>query len=214
LLLGVFADEATEIHLPYNPTDERVITSNTQINNNLITDATNEDWGCVGIGAGYVRGININHNEIHNVGYTGISVGWGWTKTLNAMRNNLITANKINHYAKHMYDVAGIYTLSAQPGTVINENYIDSIYKAPYAHIPKHWFYLYCDEGSSFMTVKDNWCPAEKFLQNANGPNNIWLNNGPMVNNGIKKAAGLLPNYQYLLNYKSIVNANQPINFP
>ncbi len=63
-------------------------------------------------------------------------MGWGWTKTVNAMSDNRIYANKINHYAKHMYDVAAIYTLSAQPASVISNNYVDSIYVAPYAHDP------------------------------------------------------------------------------
>jgi hypothetical protein len=190
ILCGVFSDEETEGHLPYNPTDKREICTNERIENNLVTDATNEDWGCVGIGAGYVKNISISHNEVCEVNYTGISVGWGWTKTINAMSGNRIQANSIHHYARNMYDVAAIYTLSAQPGSIISNNYADSIYKAPYAHDPEHWFYLYCDEGSSYFTVKDNWCPAEKFLQNANGPNNLWENNGPQVKVEIKDAAG------------------------
>jgi hypothetical protein len=212
ILAGVFSDEAQEVHLPYNPKDPREICTSERIENNLITDVTNEDWGCVGIGAGYVKNISISHNEICEVNYTGISVGWGWTKTENAMRDNRITANKIHHYARNMYDVAGIYTLSSQPGTMISNNSVDSIYKAPYAHDPDHWFYLYGDEGSSYITVKDNWCPAEKFLQNANGPGDVWENNGPQVSSKIKNAAGLEPAYQYLLKYKKVNPDNQAIN--
>jgi len=212
ILAGVYSDEAQEVHLPYNPRDEREVCSDELITDNLITDATNEDWGCVGIGAGYVRNVTIAHNEVCDVNYTGISIGWGWTKTVNAMRDNHITANKIHHYARNMYDVAGIYTLSAQPGTVISDNYVDSIYKAPYPHDPEHWFYLYGDEGSSYITVKNNWCPAQKFLQNANGPGDVWENNGPQVAAEIKNAAGLEPPYQYLLKYKSVNRDNQPIN--
>ena len=178
----------------------------------MINDATNEDWGCVGIGAGYVKGITIAHNEITDVNYTGISVGWGWTKTTNVMADNHIIANKITHYARNMYDVAGIYTLSAQPGTIISKNYIDSIYKAPYAHDPVHWFYLYLDEGSSQITVKDNWTPSEKYLKNANGPGNVWENNGPQVDDFIKKEAGLEKPYQYLMNYRVVNIDNWPIN--
>ena len=209
---GVFSDEAFESHLPYNPSDERELCRNLFIANNLITNVTNEDWGCVGIGAGFVRGITIEHNEINEVSYTGISLGWGWTRTINAMRNNRVIANKIHHYGKHNYDVAGVYTLSAQPGSLIAENYIDSIYKAPYAHLPEHWFYLYTDEGSSYFVVKDNWCPAEKFLQNANGPGNTWENNGPMVADSIKQHAGLQEKYQYLLKEKAVNTSGQPIN--
>ncbi|QKJ28527.1 right-handed parallel beta-helix repeat-containing protein [Mucilaginibacter mali] len=212
ILDGIFSDEGQEVHLPYNPKDQREVCSGDRIENNLISDVTNEDWGCVGIGAGYVKNIHIAHNEISDINYTGISVGWGWTKTENAMRDNRITANRIHHYARNMYDVAGIYTLSSQPGTLISNNVVDSIYKAPYAHDPVHWFYLYCDEGSSYITVKDNWCPAEKFLKNANGPGDVWENNGPQVAAAVKQNAGLEPPYQYLLKYKQTNPANQAIN--
>lgn len=207
---GVFSDEAFETHLPYKPSDEREVCRNTYIGNNLVTDVTNEDWGCVGIGAGYVQGLTIEHNEVSEVSYTGISLGWGWTRTINAMHSNTVAANKIHHYARHMYDVSGIYTLSAQPGSLIQRNVIDSIYKAPYAHDPEHWFYLYLDEGSSFITLKDNWCPSEKFLKNANGPGNVWENNGPQADS-IKREAGLEPRFQYLLEQapKSMVYKNR-----
>lgn len=210
--VGVFSDEAFETHLPYNPKNEMEVCTNEHISNNLVNDVTNEDWGCVGISAGYVKGIDIEHNEVSEVSYSGICVGWGWTKTMNAMRNNKIYANKVNHYAKYMYDVGGIYTLSAQPGTVISDNYIDSIYKAPYPHDPNHWFYFYLDEGSSYITIRDNWCPAEKFMRNNNGPGNVWKNNGPQVSEIIKKDAGLQPAWQYLLKEKELKKEKWPIN--
>ena len=199
VLLGVFSEEPFETHLPYHVSDKRELTSDNIIENNLITNVTNDDWGCVGIGAGYVANTTIRHNEISEISYTGISIGWGWTPTVNVMANNKIIANKIHHYAKHMNDVAGIYTLSAQPGSIIESNDIDSIYTAPYAHLSEHWFYLYTDEGSAYFTVKNNWCPKEKFLQNANGPNNLWENNGPMVSDEIKQKAGLEEKYHHLL---------------
>jgi hypothetical protein len=196
--VGKFSDESVETHLPYNPKDEREICANELLENNFLTDCGNEDWGAVGIAAGFVRNTTIRHNEISEVPYTGISVGWGWTKTANCMRDNRVTANYIHHYAQHTYDVAGVYTLSAQPGTTITENRVEDIAHAPYVHDPDHWFYLYLDEGSSNITVQDNWCPAEKFLANANGPGNVWKNNGPMVSDAIKQAAGLEPKYREL----------------
>ena len=210
--IGIYSDEAFEAHLPYNPSDLREVCINEHIENNLVADVTNEDWGCLGIGAGYVKGIRIEHNEICDVSYSGISVGWGWTKAANAMNDNIIRANKIHHYAKHMYDVAGIYTLSAQPNSVVDSNYVDSIYKVSYAHDPQHWFYLYTDEGSSYFAIKNNWCPSEKFLKNANGPGNVWENNGPMVAESIKDSAGLQAPYKYLLKCIKVNPGNQPIN--
>ncbi|HRZ97570.1 MAG TPA: right-handed parallel beta-helix repeat-containing protein [Paludibacter sp.] len=191
ILIGSVSPPAHEIHIPYIPRDEREICNGQQIINNLITDVTNEDWGCVGICAGYVSNINIEHNDISEVSYMGISLGWGWNQTFNRMHNNRVFANHIWHYAKHLYDVSGIYTLGVQPKTVISENYIHDIYHPVYVHDPNHWFYLYTDEGSSGITVKNNYTEGEKFLQNANGPNNLWENNGPMVNDSIRQKAGL-----------------------
>ncbi|HEY4287576.1 MAG TPA: right-handed parallel beta-helix repeat-containing protein [Puia sp.] len=189
--VGVYSEPGFETHLPYDPADSREVCHDDYIINNKVTDCTNEDWGCVGISAGYVHDIHIEHNAVSEVSYSGICVGWGWTRTVNCMRNNKIIGNSVVRYAKHMFDVGGIYTLSAQPGTLIAENYIDSIYHPVYAHDPKHWFYFYFDEGSSYITIKDNWCPGEKFMRNANGPGNTWENNGPMVADKIKQQAGI-----------------------
>lgn len=199
LVAGSFSPASLETHLPYNPTDKREICSGLTISNNIFTDVTNEDWGCVAIAAGYVKNMIVEHNDISDVSYSGISLGWGWNRDLVDMQNNRIHANHIHHYGKHMYDVAGIYTLGAQPKTVISENYIHSIYAPNYVHDPHHWFYIYTDEGSSFITVKNNRVPAEKFLQNANGPNNLWLNNNAYVNDTVKTNAGIEPDFQHLI---------------
>jgi hypothetical protein len=197
--IGKFADPGMEAHLAYNPADQREICTHETVVNNLVTDCGTEDWGCVGIAAGYVRETVIAHNEVSDLPYTGISLGWGWNKATNCMRDNRIFANHIHQVATRLGDTAGIYTLSAQPGTVISENSVHDIKMSPYVPDPDHWFYLYLDEGSSFITVRDNWCPAEKFLKNANGPGDVWENNGPMVPDKIKNAAGLEPAFRDLL---------------
>ena len=190
LVAGSFSPASLETHLPYNPIDLRDVCTGLQVSNSLFTDVTNEDWGCVAIAAGYVAGMRILNNEISDVSYSGISLGWGWNRNVVCMKNNLVQRNNIYHYAKHVYDVAGIYTLGAQPGTLISENWVHDICKPSYVHDPKHWFYLYTDEGSSYIRVMNNRTDSVKFLQNANGPNNIWENNGPMVNDSIMKNAG------------------------
>ena len=200
LLVGSFSPAAHETHLPYDPADRREVCTQQQINNCYFTEIGNEDWGCLAIAAGYVGDVNIEHNEISEVPYSGISLGWGWTQTVNCMRNNRVHANLIHHYAKHMYDVAGIYTLGSQPKSYVTENCVHSIYNPGYVHDPNHWFYLYTDEGSSFITVRDNWTEGEKYLQNANGPGNVWENNGPKVDNDVRERAGLEAGYKDLLN--------------
>ena len=188
---GSFSPAGLETHLPYQPTDFREVCTSQTVEQSLFEDVTNEDWGCVAICAGYVSGITIEHNTIHNVSYTGISLGWGWNRDLVCMKDNKVHANLIYDYAQHMYDCAGIYTLGNQPGTMITENVVRDIAKPSYVHDPNHWFYLYTDEGSSNITIRDNWTPEEKYLQNANGPGNVWENNGPQVDERIKQQAGI-----------------------
>jgi hypothetical protein len=191
LVMGAFAEGAMETHLPYDPADNRILCQDSIISDNLVTDVAVEDWGCVGIIAGYVCGVTIEHNEICDVSYTGISLGWGWTRTVNAMRNNRVHANLIHHFGKRMYDTGGIYTLSSQPHSFITENCVHSIYRPDFVHDPNHWSYIYLDEGSSFFIVKDNWTEGLKFSTNANGPGNTWENNGPSVSAKILQKAGI-----------------------
>ena len=188
---GSFSPEGLETHLPYHPTDFREVCTGQRVEQSLFYDVTNEDWGCVAICAGYVADMTIEHNTIHDVSYTGISLGWGWNRDLICMHDNKVHANLIYNYAQHMYDCAGIYTLGNQPGTVISENVVRDIASPTYVHDPNHWFYLYTDEGSSNITLRDNWTPSDKYLRNANGPGNTWQNNGPQVNENIKNNAGI-----------------------
>lgn len=193
---GVYSDPAIETHLPYNPADARELCTKDTVMDNLVEDCGNEDWGCVGISEGYVRESYIAHNEVADVPYSGICVGWGWTKLPNAMEGNQVFANYVHHYATHMYDVGGIYTLSAQPGTHIWNNRVDDILHPAYVHDPEHWFYFYFDEGSSYITIEHNWCPGPRFMKNSNGPGNTWTDNGPEVADSIKLNAGLEPAYR------------------
>jgi hypothetical protein len=212
ILSGVYSAPDKEIHERYQPSNDKEVCDSTLIANNFITNIGNEDWSCAGIGLGYTSNSIVSHNELENLPYSGISMGWGWNPAVSPMRNNKIIGNKITHYGKHNYDCAGIYTLSAQPNSEISENLIDSIYKAPYAHLPSHWFYLYTDQGSSYITVKNNWTPSTKYLQNANGPGNVWINNGPIVSDQIKKAAGVSTTYQYLRKESTRNQITIPIN--
>src|SRR5206468_1469727 len=92
--IGKFtASDTTEYHVPYNPTDKNEICTNDTIKDNYIHHVTTEFQGAVGIDAGYPKQLDIEHNEIADMAYTGISVGYGWTSTVNAMSNNKINAN-------------------------------------------------------------------------------------------------------------------------
>lgn len=133
LLVGAFPDGGLETHIPFIPADVRELCSHITIRNNFISNVTNEDWGCVGIGAGYVRNMDISHNEVCHLNYSGICVGWGWTSLESGMCNNRIEANYVHHFARRLYDAGGLYTLSNQPGSVMRNNRIEHLIEAPYA---------------------------------------------------------------------------------
>ena len=115
------------------------------------------------------------------------------------MKNNLVHANYIHHFARMMNDIGGVYTLSAQPNSQISENRIESLLKAPYAHLPEHVQYIYFDEGTSYMRAVDNWVEKNIFFENTPGPGNLWLNNNSNVDQSIKDNAGLTSEYTDLL---------------
>ena len=63
--------------------------------------------------AGYVRGVKIEaQRNFTDCSYTGISLGWGWTKMTNALRDNLIDANYIHHVATRLNGHSRIYIVS------------------------------------------------------------------------------------------------------
>ncbi len=177
LVCGSFSPAGLETHLPYQPQDLRAVCDSQVISNSTFTDIGNEDWGCTAIAAGYVSRIRITDNDIHDIPYTGISLGWGWNRTANCMHDNYVARNRIRRFAQHMTDCAGIYTLGNQPGTVIEDNTIAEAMPPAYVHDPEHWFWLYTDEGSSNITIRNNHVPTDRFLKNANGPGNVWENN-------------------------------------
>ena len=189
LLVGAFPDGGFETHIPFIPADVRELCSHITIRNNFISNVTNEDWGCVGIGAGYVRNMDISHNEVCHLNYSGICVGWGWTSLESGMCNNRIEANYVHHFARRLYDAGGLYTLSNQPGSVMRNNRIEHLIEAPYATNDRA-FYIYLDEATDGYTMENNWFPSERFDSNRPGKKNVWKNNGPQVADSIKYKAG------------------------
>jgi hypothetical protein len=156
ITLGKFAqDTLTEIHIPYNPTDKNEISTRDTVRNNLVTKVTTEIQGAIGIAAGYPRNLVIEHNEVSNTNYTGISVGFGWTKNANAMTGNKINWNNIHHVSQILADAGHIYTLSNQgTGSQIQYNYMHDISGSQWAD---YWINgIYLDEGSSGFDVSHN----------------------------------------------------------
>ena len=180
LQIGKFPDGGFETHVPFIPVNADEICSDILVKDNLFLNCTNEDWGCVGIGAGYVANTTIEGNEVADVNYSGICVGWGWTPLESGMHSNVIRGNYVHHFAKQLWDAGGIYTLSNQPGSLIVDNRIEDLVDAPYATNHRA-FYIYFDEATDGFTVDNNLCPNPEFGYNRPGPDLKVKNNGPKV---------------------------------
>jgi len=146
---------AVDLELQKDTPDPRMICKRDVIANNYITQTGRDYYSSVGIFAGYTEGIKIEHNELTDITYTGISLGWGWTDTDTTLRNNTVRFNRIHQVMNQMADGGGIYTLSKQPGTVLEENYVYDIIRSPWAG-GSNISAIYLDEGSNLITVKNN----------------------------------------------------------
>ncbi|WP_328431851.1 RICIN domain-containing protein [Streptomyces sp. NBC_00453] len=204
IMIGKFSDPTVEYHTVYNPPtspageDAREVVKNVTVKDNLIT-RTGEDYlGTAGINAGFVNSTTIDHNDISDTPWAGISLGWGWQSAANAEGNNSISYNRIGNVMNRLCDSAGIYHLSNDPGTVINGNYIHDAIRGPAAcGNAVHGVYL--DEGSDNMTLSNNVLShTDGFInQNRNG-SNVTLTNNTTSGDTVIKASGLESAYQGL----------------
>ncbi len=169
IMAGSFAESPREVHRPYG--DLAKLCQRMTIQGNTISDASCEDWGAVGIACGYVRDVTICNNNVSGVNYSGICVGWGWTPLYTGMENNRITDNKVTNYARQLYDAGGIYTLSNQPNSIIENNDIGKPYPAPYA-TNERGFTIYLDAETDGFTLKDNRCEGQHIKKEEIGYNN------------------------------------------
>ncbi|MDF2658652.1 MAG: hypothetical protein K0Q94_1443 [Paenibacillus sp.] len=111
-----------------NPADSRKIVKNNTVRNNYIVRAGAEYHGATGIFVGYTDQTIIEHNELYDLPYTGISVGWGWSTDATTAQNNVIRYNRIHRHMNTLRDGGGIYLLGNQPNSTISHNYISDQY--------------------------------------------------------------------------------------
>ena len=124
-----------------------------KIENCTVTECGAQFYGAVGIWCGLTAETVIRNNEIFNLPYSGISVGWMWSPEPTPCRKNTIEANHIHHIMNILSDGGGIYMLGLQPGSVIRNNHIHNV-EINAGRAESNGMFL--DEGITDVVVENN----------------------------------------------------------
>ena len=175
----------------HHPSEPAMANRDVVIINNRISTVSQVYMDNSAILCTYVTGALILHNDISDAPYDGIDIGWGWgvndaggnpvyrdarrgyydhpenriydTPTLH--HGVVVAYNRIHHIKKLFHDGGAIYNLSASRDTVIAENYIHDI--------PDR-IALYLDEGSRYLTLRDNVVDGAGTWLNINTLDDYW----------------------------------------
>ncbi|MFI6318819.1 RICIN domain-containing protein [Nonomuraea sp. NPDC050556] len=153
----------------HHPSDQRMVNRNITVSDNRIHDLGLDYRGVVSVVTTYVTTALVSHNEIYNLPYTGVSIGYGWGAnepggstqyanrglynyqprytTATTASGNQLVGNYVHDVMQQMTDGGCIYTLSWNPNAVISGNHCLRT---------NGWFGLYFDEGSKYYTARDN----------------------------------------------------------
>ncbi|GGG84493.1 right-handed parallel beta-helix repeat-containing protein [Edaphobacter dinghuensis] len=156
----------------HHPRDLHQINRQLIVRSNRIESVSKDYSDNSAILSTYDLGAAILHNDISNVPYDAIDIGYGWGiqdpggnpnyrfrmhgydwkqnlvyETPTTHRDVIVASNRIHGAKKLFHDGGAIYNLSASPGTLITENYIFD---------NNALIGLYLDEGSRYITVRRN----------------------------------------------------------
>lgn len=160
----------------HHPTSSAQVTRDNTISNNLIRRTGREFLDSAAIFAGYTTRSKIANNEISNVPWSGVALGWGWGlvdpgsylglpgavpgqwgnyTTPTPSLGNRIEYNRISNYLMKLWDGGGIYTVGQQGtaqtnGTLIRGNVISAKRRLAGGNT------IYTDGGSRYVNIEQN----------------------------------------------------------
>ncbi|TPQ18980.1 RICIN domain-containing protein [Streptomyces sporangiiformans] len=166
----VYIGDYTSTNKEKYPVNVEGVCKNISITNNYLYDSAVLFEGSSPVSAYFVDSLSVEHNRIEKSPWAGITLGWGWWNfdgSTNSIRpgvptttakNNTIRHNQIVDPMQTLGDSGAIYTLGAQPGTEISDNYIQGVPAG-------HKYGLHPDEGSAFINYHDNVFDVDKNLR-------------------------------------------------
>jgi len=119
-----------------------------EISDNVIRRTSLVWRGMPSITVYYEKDVDIVRNDIADVTYSGMSLGWGWGNTTARFGNFTVSNNRIHNVMQTLTDGGHIYTLGDMPGTVISNNYM--------TNSPDGRGGVYNDSGSANIDILNN----------------------------------------------------------
>ena len=144
------------------------------ITDNYLHDVAKQYLGGVGIWLGYTQHSVITHNQIDDVPYTGISIGWGgWHANVlmpnsdpNDNAGNLIADNLLFHYMTTLGDGGAIYSNGSQATSFPTALHVTGNVAYDGANTD---FSIYTDAASQYVIVTGNFVYDQPFDSFASG---------------------------------------------
>lgn len=124
------------------------------VDNNFIHNGGHIHPGATGIFMANGHHNAFSHNEVTDLRYTGISLGWNWSLVFVGTRDNIVEHNHVHHVMRVLEDGGGIYSLGLTPGSIIRNNLVHHVGTPPDAI--GHGIYI--DGGSSSLLCEKNIC--------------------------------------------------------
>ena len=135
-------------------TEEEVPKAN-RVSNNHVHACGAEYYGATGIWLGFTQRSVISHNLIHNLPYSGISVGWQWNSDPTPCKENLVENNHVFDVMNRLCDGGCLYTLGFQPGTIVRGNHFHDAHRSQFAQgAPNNGMFI--DQGSKGYLFERN----------------------------------------------------------
>ena len=127
---GILAS-ATAYDINIISKDARTFIQNVEVGNNYFTDIGWQDYDACAVIFNYGVDVNIHHNTINNVRYTGISIGWGWVaETYPFLSGFNVSYNRLTNCNGLLSDGGPIYTIGCMPNSKITNNYVGESYNS------------------------------------------------------------------------------------